>query len=92
MATCWKTLSSCKIVPYSTRFWWKFLPKKVGRNGYHVALLLQVKFLPKLCAVMYYLAGTPNLPTSCPSLVYIADIHGVYKSKYPFDFVPYLKV
>ena len=25
-ATCWKILSSCKIVPYSTRLWWKFIP------------------------------------------------------------------
>ena len=38
---------------------------------------------PKVCAGRCYLAGTPNLPTSCPSLVYIADIHGIHKSKYP---------
>ena len=25
-------------------------------------------------AVRYYLAGNPNLPFSCPSLVYLADI------------------
>ena len=39
--------------------------------------------MPKLCAVRYYLAGTPNFPTSCPSLVYVADMHGIYKLKYP---------
>ena len=33
--------------------------------------------------IRYYLAGTPNFPTSCPSLVHIADMHGSYKSKYP---------
>ena len=32
--------------------------------------------------VRYYLAGTLNFPTGCPSLVYVADMHGVYKSKY----------
>ena len=32
---------------------------------------------------MLYLAGTQNFPTCCPSLVYIADMHGIYKSKYP---------
>ena len=37
----------------------------------------------KLRAVRYYLAGTPDFLTSCPSLVYIADMHGLYKSKYP---------
>ena len=36
-----------------------------------------------MLSVRYYLAGTPNFPTSCPSLVYIADMHGVYKSKHP---------
>ena len=41
------------------------------------------KFLPTLRAVRYFLAGTPNFPTRCPSLVYIADMHGVYKSKCP---------
>ena len=80
-ATCWKILSSCKIVPYSTRFWWKFLPKKVGHNGYLVDLLLQVEFLPRLRAVRYYLAGTLNFPTSSPSLVYIADMHGIYTDR-----------
>ena len=38
---------------------------------------------PKSSAVRHYLAGTPSFPTSCPSLVYIADMHGVYKLKYP---------
>ena len=32
---------------------------------------------------MYYLAGTPNLPSSCPSLVYLADMYGIYKSYVP---------
>ena len=27
---------------------------------------------------------TPNFPTSCPSLVYLADLHGIYKSNVPF--------
>ena len=49
----------------------------------HVDLLSQVKFPPKLCAVRCYLAGTPNLPFSCPSLVYSADMYGIYKSNAP---------
>ena len=32
---------------------------------------------------MPYLAGTLNFPCSCPSLVYLADIHGNYKSNVP---------
>ena len=40
-------------------------------------------FLPKLCAVRYHLAETQSFPTCCPSLIYIADMHGTYKSKYP---------
>ena len=44
---------------------------------------LRLRFPPKSCAVRYYLGGTQNFPTSCPSLVYIADMHGIYKSKYP---------
>ena len=31
----------------------------------------------------HYLAGTPNFPSSCPSLVYLADMHGIYKSNVP---------
>ena len=31
----------------------------------------------------YSLAGTPNLPFSCPSLVYFADMYGIYKSNEP---------
>ena len=34
-------------------------------------------------AVRYYLAGTPNLPFSCPSLVHVADRYGIYKSNVP---------
>ena len=34
--------------------------------------------------VSYYLAGTPNFPSICPSLVYIADMHCTYKSNVPF--------
>ena len=41
---------------------------------------MHVELLPIVCAVRYYLAETPNFPTSCPSLVYIADMHGTYKS------------
>ena len=33
--------------------------------------------------IWYYLAGTQSFPTGYPSPVYIADIHGVYESKYP---------
>ena len=40
-------------------------------------------FPPKSHAVRYSLAGTPNLPFSCPSLVYLADIYGIYKSNEP---------
>ena len=29
---------------------------------------------------MYSLAGTPNLPFSCPSLVYLVYMYGIYKS------------
>ena len=71
------------MVPYSTRFRWKFVPKKVGNNEYLVDLILLVKFLPKLRAVRYYLAETPHFPTRCLNLVYIADKHGIYKLKYP---------
>ena len=42
-----------------------------------------VKFPPKSRAVRYSLAGTPNLPFSCPFLVYIADMYGIYKSNEP---------
>ena len=48
-----------------------------------VTYFLRYRFPPKSSAVCYYLAGTSSFPTSCPSLVYIADMHGVYKSKYP---------
>ena len=40
-------------------------------------------FPPKSRAVRYSLAGTPNLPFSCPSLVYYADMYGIYKSNEP---------
>ena len=26
-----------------------------------------------------------RFPTSCPSVVYIADMHGIYNSKYPYE-------
>ena len=47
-------------------------------------LLSYVKFPPKMCAVTYYFAETPNFPSSCPSLVYIADMHCIHKSNVPF--------
>ena len=28
-------------------------------------------------ASRYFLAGTPNFPSSCPSLVYLADMYGI---------------
>ena len=37
----------------------------------------------KLCAVRQYLEGTPNFLTSCPSLVYFAHMHGIYKPNVP---------
>ena len=49
----------------------------------HVDLLSQVKFPSKSRAVRYSLAGTPNLPFSCPSLVHYADMYGIYKSNEP---------
>ena len=49
----------------------------------HGDLLSQVKFPPKSLAVRYSLAGTPNLPFSCPSLVHYADMYGIYKSNEP---------
>ena len=30
--------------------------------------------------LLYLGAETPNLPSSCPSLVYLADMYGIYKS------------
>ena len=33
--------------------------------------------------IRYYFAGTPNLPSSCPSLVFLAVMHGIYKSNAP---------
>ena len=44
---------------------------------------LKLKFPAKSLAVKYSLAGTPNLPSSCPSLVYLADMYGIYKSNEP---------
>ena len=41
------------------------------------------KFLPKSHAVRYSFAGTPHLPSSCPSLVYLADMYGIYKLNEP---------
>ena len=41
-------------------------------------------YKPKSRAVRYYLVGTPNVPSSCPSLVYLADMYGIYKSSVPF--------
>ena len=40
---------------------------------------LKGKISPKI-SVWYSLAETPNLPFSCPSLVYLADMYGIYKS------------
>ena len=34
-------------------------------------------------AVRYYLAEIPNFPSSCPSLVYLADMYGIYKLNVP---------
>ena len=48
-----------------------------------VTYFLRLKLPPKLCAVRYYLAGTPTFPSSCPSLVYLADMYGIYKSNGP---------
>ena len=48
-----------------------------------VTYFLKYKFPPKSRAVRYSLAGTPNLPFSCPSLVYFADMYGIYKSNEP---------
>ena len=48
-----------------------------------VDLLNKVKLLPKPCAVRYYPTGTPNVPSGCPSLVYLADMHCIYNSYVP---------
>ena len=32
----------------------------------------------------YYLAGTLNFPSSCPCLIYLADVHCIYKSNVAF--------
>ena len=45
--------------------------------------LTSMASIVKCVAVRHYLAGTPNLPSSCPSLVYIADMYGIYKSYVP---------
>ena len=44
---------------------------------------LRLKLPPKSGVVRHYLAGTPNLPSSCRSLVYIADMYGIHKSYVP---------
>ena len=44
-----------------------------------VTYFLRYKIPPKSGAVRHYLAGTPNLPSSCPSL----DMYGIYKSNVP---------
>ena len=36
-----------------------------------------------MSAVRYYLADTQDFPSSCPSLVYLAYMYGVYKSNVP---------
>ena len=38
---------------------------------------------PTSRAVRHYPAGTPHFPSICPSLVYIADMYGIYKSNVP---------
>ena len=48
-----------------------------------LTVLPLVKCPPKSRAVRYYLAGILNLPFSCPSLVYLADMYGIYKSNVP---------
>ena len=49
-----------------------------------VDLLSHIKLLPKLCAVRYYLAGTPTFPSNSFSLVNLADMHCIHKSNVPF--------
>ena len=34
-------------------------------------------------SVRHCLPGTPDFPSSCPSLVYLADMYGIYKSNAP---------
>ena len=55
----------------------EILPKKVGQNGYAVNLLHINKISTKFCDEMYYFAGTLNF-SGCPSLVYLADVYGIY--------------
>ena len=49
----------------------------------HCDLLSWVKISTKIACCKYSLAGTPNLAFSCPSLVYLADMYGIYKSNEP---------
>ena len=60
----------------------EILLTKVGQYG-RGCLSIVTYFSPKSGAVRHYLAGTPNLPSSCPSLVYLADMYGIYKSYVP---------
>ena len=42
-----------------------------------------IECLVHICQCILTSAITQNFPTSCPSLVYKADMHGTYESKYP---------
>ena len=47
---------------------------------------MSVHFLgkkPRTVFTRYSLAGTPDLLFSCPSLVYLEDMYGIYKSNEP---------
>ena len=81
-------LKTTKIGVISTHGKYQRSMKKLGhqvRDSISIVDLLPwVKFPPKSCAVRYYLAGTSNFPSSCPSLVYITDVHCIYKSNVPF--------
>ena len=66
----------------------EILLTKVGQQVRYsisiVDLLSPVLFPSMPGAVRYYLAGTPNSPPGCISLVYIADVNCIYKLNVPF--------
>ena len=65
----------------------EILLTKVGQLGRYsnsiVTYILRLNFPSKSCAVWHYLAETPDFPSSCPSLVYLADMYVIYKSNVP---------
>ena len=75
-------------MPYSTQLLWKVLPKKVGHNRQAISTMLtyfcKYNFLQIACCRV-------NLPSSCPSLVYLEDMYGICKPNVPLLVILYFE-